>query len=133
VDDGSIAKTNIIGQVRKQIRQVMWQYVSLCRDQEGLLQAKRELEDLRSTIMETAAMGYKAIPAWIETMNMLTVAELVILAALQRQESRGSHWRRDFDASDEALAGCHFVFQRGESDLEKTIQSSSRQELVTHA
>ena len=32
---------------------------------------------------------------WLETVNMLKVAELVIAAALQRRESRGSHWRLD--------------------------------------
>jgi succinate dehydrogenase/fumarate reductase flavoprotein subunit len=47
---------------------------------------------------------------WMETRNMLQVAELVITAALLRRESRGSHWRRDYEALDKGLASCHYVF-----------------------
>jgi succinate dehydrogenase/fumarate reductase flavoprotein subunit len=53
----------------------------------------------------------KILPEWLETENMLTVAGLVIEAALQRCESRGSHWRSDFPETDEALAGYHYVLQ----------------------
>ncbi len=38
--------------------------------------------------------------SYAETMNMLQVAELVIVAALERRESRGSHWRLDYQTSD---------------------------------
>lgn len=125
-----------LNDVRRQIRLVMWQYVSLCRDEEGLFEAQRELENLRNSILAPGAIVHedeKVRPSWIETMNMLTVAELVVLAALQRRESRGSHWRRDFDASDDALAGCHYAFQRGHANLEQSIESAFRQELVFHA
>ena len=49
--------------------------------------------------------------AWLETINMLKAAELVIAAALQRRESRGSHWRLDYNTPDETLANRHYVFQ----------------------
>ena len=42
---------------------------------------------------------------------MLKVAELVIAAALQRRESRGSHWRLDYPVPNEMLTGHHYAFQ----------------------
>ena len=42
---------------------------------------------------------------------MLKVAELVIAAALQRRESRGSHSRLDYPVLNEMLTGRHYVFQ----------------------
>ena len=48
---------------------------------------------------------------WLETANMLKVAELVIAAALQRRESRGSHWRLDYPVPNEMLTGLHYAFQ----------------------
>ena len=57
-------------------------------------------------------IGGQVTPRQVELVNMLQVAGLVIEAALQRQESRGSHWRSDYQAADEALASHRYVFQR---------------------
>ncbi len=101
-------------QIRREVQQIMWQYVSLRRDQEGLLEARHKLHDLRNRTLENASAkraGEKIDATWLETVNMLKVAELVIVAALQRRESRGSHWRLDFNILDDTLTGCHYVFQ----------------------
>ncbi len=99
--------------MQREIRQVMWQYVSLQRDRQGLLEARYQLQNLRHRMLAngTARQDKQHIAvAWLETVNMLKVAELVIVASLQRRESRGSHWRLDYPASDDTLAGCHFAF-----------------------
>jgi L-aspartate oxidase len=101
-------------QIRREVQQIMWQYVSLRRDQEGLLEARHKLHDLRNRTLENASVkraGEKIDATWLETVNMLKVAELVIVAALQRRESRGSHWRLDFNILDDTLTGCHYAFQ----------------------
>ena len=38
----------------------------------------------------------------LETMNMLTAAELMAFAAIQRKESRGAHYRADYPEKDDA-------------------------------
>ena len=99
----------------QELRHIMWQYVSLCRDQHGLLEAKRRVEALWNTLPPTSIKEYtggQVVPRQVELVNMLQVAGLVIDAALQRQESRGSHWRSDYQAADEALASHRYVFQR---------------------
>jgi L-aspartate oxidase len=120
--------------IRQELRQVMWQYVSLCRDQEGLLEARRWVSELRNALdtgmlMDVATMT----PRLMETVNMLQVAELVIAAALQRRESRGSHWRSDYETTDETLAGCHYVFQPMYTAANETEHSVSLQEVGLHA
>src|SRR5207248_7889865 len=73
-----------------------------------------QLHDLRNHTLANASAkraGEKIDATWLETVNMLKVAELVIAAALQRRESRGSHWRLDFNTHDDTLTGCHYVFQ----------------------
>ena len=110
-----------MSQVRREIRQVMWQYVSLSRDEEGLLAARARMQDLCDRLLAACdGVGHETeiVPAWQETVNMLKVAELVIAAALQRCESRGSHWRRDYDFLDETLTGCHYVLQHGTQERE---------------
>ena len=99
----------------QELRHIMWQYVSLCRDHQGLLEAKRRVEALWNTLPPAGTKKYtggQIVPRQVELVNMLQVAGLVIEAALQRQESRGSHWRSDYQAADEALASHRYVFQR---------------------
>src|SRR5260370_2077867 len=101
-------------QTRRDLRKVMWQHVSLRRDRQGLLEARSQLHELRSTILAkaTAMQNEQQFSiAWLETINMLKVAELVISAALQRRESRGSHWRLDYPTPDDRLAGYHYALQ----------------------
>jgi L-aspartate oxidase len=100
--------------MRRELRQIMWQYVSLHRDQQGLLEARHQLHNLHNRMLANGAtrqIHEKIEPAWLETVNMLKVAELVIAAALQRGESRGSHWRLDQVAPDDTLTCHHYVFQ----------------------
>jgi L-aspartate oxidase len=66
----------------------MWEHVGLVRTATGLhtaLQALRALED-------------RYHPAGGEGRNLLTVAQLMAAAALQRSESRGAHCRADYPA-----------------------------------
>ncbi len=110
----------------------MWQYVSLCRDNQGLLEAKRLVEALWNMLPPEGATDYtggQAVPRHIELVNMLQVAGLAIDAALQRQESRGSHWRSDYQAADEALASVRYVFQRAGA----VAGASTKERAVSHA
>ncbi len=95
--------------IRDELRQIMWQYVSLNRDEQGLLIAQQKIQDLRSGITSSES---KLFRQELETLNMLCVAELIVAAALQRHESRGSHWRLDYQQTDERLAKHHFVYQK---------------------
>ena len=88
------------------LQRIMWEHVSLYRDEQGLKQAGQALKRL---IEEAAAPedSDSAPFASYETGNMVQVAQLIITSALQRRESRGSHFRNDYPATDPALAGQH--------------------------
>ncbi|HTI13525.1 MAG TPA: L-aspartate oxidase [Dictyobacter sp.] len=97
-------------QVQRDLRQLMWKYVSLSRDHDGLLEARRQVCAMRRE-MVALPQAARAERVFAETANMLLVAELVIAAALERRESRGSHWRLDYQKSDERLAKQHVSLQ----------------------
>ena len=98
-------------QMRREIRQVMWKYVSLQRDRQGLLEATQQLHNMRTFMLENESTHQCNAVEWHETVNMLKVAELVIAASLQRRESRGSHSRLDYPVLNEMLTGRHYAFQ----------------------
>ena len=93
-------------QIERQLRELMWKYVSLVRDREGLLTVMRQIQQMRQSLLS------RADQETIEIANMLQMAELVVVAALERCESRGSHWRLDYQHQDEKLARQHYAFHR---------------------
>ncbi|MDJ0974300.1 MAG: L-aspartate oxidase [Planctomycetota bacterium] len=53
--------------------------------------------------------------------NMLCVARLLTTAALFREESRGTHWRRDFPERDDDRWAVHIVHQRDKPEPERIL------------
>ncbi len=104
--------------IQNALQRVMWEYASLYRDEPGLQQAEQALQHLleeaadrgtaeKWSASEEPALSSAAPFAAYETNNMLQAAQLIIAAARQRRESRGSHYRSDYPAADPALAGQH--------------------------
>ena len=125
-----------IARLRHEVRQLMWQYVSLRRDEAGLLEARRRIEELCKHVptLEVALAQHSHVQPWlIETINMLQAAQLVIAAALQRRESRGSHWRSDYCELDERLNATHYVFERTIDSDNSNVQAPARREVIHHA
>ena len=116
----------ICKQVRLDLQDIMWQSVSLRRDRAGLLAAQKRVQAMRLQI----ASFQDQTRMLSETANMLIAAELVIAAALAREESRGSHWRQDYQSADERLAQHHFVFTARPVDLNRS--NTSREEAILH-
>ncbi len=113
--------------IQRELRQLMWQYVSLSREGDGLLQARQRVHALRQQCAYVNGTDKEAL----ETRNMLLVAELVIVAALQRRESRGCHWRVDYQQSDERLAKLHYAFQPSGS-YPSHLSQQVREEVLPH-
>lgn len=125
-----------LAEVRRELRRVMWQYVSLCRDQDGLVMARRRIEALEQSLENMGVQaGHETRRSASqrdrqETLNMLLVAQLVVAAALERRESRGSHWRLDYQCPDENLIGKHYAFYPSHIDPYGLVQM--QEEVVTH-
>ena len=79
-----------------EIQQTMTAYAGVLRSADGLRTAQGDLAAMWRS--EDAVPGTRH---W-ETSNLLTVGQLLVDAALRREETRGSHWREDFPASDDA-------------------------------
>ena len=123
----AIADEHTVQAIRIKLQQIMWQYVSLCRDEAGLMEARQGVRELRRNVMRTESAQSQQE---LETLNMLLVAELVITAALARRESRGSHWRLDYQTTDSALAKQHFVLRR--DAMFEQQATDTQQEVASH-
>lgn len=82
--------------VLRKIKTVMWTNVGIIRDADSLLTAKREIKQLQHEAQFLLAEDKSQLQACLETQDMLKTAEVIILAALERKESRGAHYRSDY-------------------------------------
>ncbi|MFM8288550.1 MAG: L-aspartate oxidase, partial [Planctomycetaceae bacterium] len=82
----------------------MWRDAGIQRDQAGLESALRQVEFWSRYVGPHVFTEPKG---W-ELQNMLLVARLMVLGALARRESRGTHLRKDYPRPDPAQVG-HLV------------------------
>ncbi len=93
----------IASAARRKLQETMTAQAGVLRHADGLRDAAEELAVLAEG--ETALVIDQE--AW-ETTNLVTIASALAAAARQRQETRGSHWREDFPARDDAHWAGHF-------------------------
>ena len=91
--------------LKRALQKVMWNHVGIVRDREGLETALRKIRNLRrrSAHVYTQCKENHWNRQWLESLEvglMLQTAELIAISALSREESRGSHYRRDFSESN---------------------------------
>ena len=86
--------------IRDSLRALMWRNVGINRDATGLTEAAEQVDFWCRYVLGHV---FDDPDGWV-MQNMLTVARLMIAAALEREESRGVHTRRDFPNPDPAWA-----------------------------
>jgi L-aspartate oxidase len=91
---------------------MMWRCAGVRRDRDGLVDARRAIQTWCRYVLSRQFNS----PAGWELQNMLIVARLMILAALEREESRGVHLRTDFPQVDQENWNRHLVWTALPSD-----------------
>ncbi len=90
----------------RQLADVMDEKAYVFRDEQGLTDALRKVRELKATMwrhVDDKAKEYNTnFVNVMETDSMLRTAEVVLVGALNRRESRGAHARIDYPYRDDA-------------------------------
>jgi len=102
--------------VQYALQEMMQDLVGIVRQEGEMLQALDRLKELRARADRVTVGGNRDYNAgWhtaIDLPNLLAVSEMVTLAALERKESRGAHFRDDYPAKSDEFAQFNIVLRK---------------------
>ncbi len=91
----------LVSHDRREIQQIMWDYVGIVRSDLRLERARRRIELIRNEV-ETFYKKTRVTEGLLELRNLACCADLIIRCAMRRKESRGLHVTTDYrDRDDE--------------------------------
>lgn len=77
--------------LRSEIQQLMNDYCFVCRNEAGMKKALERISEIKSELENSFFPG----KAYIETLNIATIAVSILCAAITRNKSVGAHYRED--------------------------------------
>jgi succinate dehydrogenase / fumarate reductase flavoprotein subunit len=103
--------------VQHTLQDVMQDLVGIVRQEQEMLQALGRIQELKAASERVSVDGNREYnTGWhtaLDLHNLLTVAEIVAQAAVERKESRGAHFRDDYPNKDEKFGTFNFVVKKG--------------------
>lgn len=96
--DGDVQDSDervVISHNWEELKRAMWDYVGIVRSTKRLERAQMRVKHLKREI-EEYYWNFKVEESLLELRNLVEVADLIILCALQRHESRGLHFTLNF-------------------------------------
>jgi fumarate reductase flavoprotein subunit len=110
-----------IEDVRDALQALMWDEVGIVRDAAGL---ERALDGLAALDARLDAMGVGGGPAfnltwhdWMNLKNLVLTSRVIAVAARERGDSRGAHFRRDNPQVGDLASSSYTVVRQQGSDL----------------
>ena len=112
-------------QIQYDLQDMMQDLVGIARSDEGLNNAREELQKLTERSGQSGVAGNREYnPGWHTALDlhcMLTISEAIALAALERRASIGAHSRDDYPEKEEPGAGGYNTVVRKNADGEMEV------------
>jgi len=106
--------------LRDQLRELNWSKAGIVRSGQKLMEASQEIESIHGEAEMVRVQGKRASNMvwndWISLLNMGDVSRMTIHSALQREESRGAHFREDYPQKDDNYGLFSLFLRKGDKE-----------------
>lgn len=113
-------------QLQHELQDMMQDLVGIVRTEDEMQKALVGVRELKKRLENVSATGNIDFnPSWhtaLDMHNLLNVSEAITLAAIERKESRGGHFREDFPNKEKEFSTINFSVKKGK-DGEMEIKS----------
>lgn len=105
-------------QLRAEMQATMERYVGIYRNEADLMEGLKRIRALQTRlqnlrIADRSSIFNLNVTDALELRAMLTLAEVIVVGAYARTESRGAHWRTDYPKRDDAHWMKHTLATKG--------------------
>jgi len=112
--------------LHEELQEVMSTHAGIARTGEGLAQGLEKVGALQTRAEELRVGGSRLFnPGWHTCRDvrfMLTLCEAIFRSAIERQESRGAHWRLDYPDQDPRWGTLNVVVNRDDGKMKATTR-----------
>jgi succinate dehydrogenase / fumarate reductase flavoprotein subunit len=115
---------------REDIGKLFYQYVGIIRNENDLQKALSYIEKMREDL-RLMGVGDKSLQYninlvdFLEFINTLELSEMLLVGAINRQESRGAHYREDFPTLKDEYA-LHSIYHKEDDRVVVELERSYR-------
>lgn len=94
-------KPGNIQALRTELQNAMWDYVGVLRTGAGMARGLDRISEIRSELMAVGLSGENLAfnltwHDWLNMRSLCDISEVIALAGIERENSRGAHYREDF-------------------------------------
>lgn len=112
-----------VASLRRELQSTMQEKVGIFRNEKDLTEALKTIKNLQerfnNVYVEDKNMYYNTnLMTYFELRNLLEVAEVVVLGAIARKESRGAHYRTDYPKRDDVNWMKHTIAVKRNGNIE---------------
>lgn len=124
---GTVSGSENPFQIQSDLQEEMHKLVGIVRVETELDQALAKIRELSERAAVAGCGGNRGYnPGWhtaLELKHMITVADAITLAAKERKESRGGHFREDYPEKSEAFGSVNMSIRKDDAGLMQVRQA----------
>ncbi len=119
--------TESVEKIANELKETMTENCGIFREGEKMEIALKDIKQLqerfkKARVMDKSSRFNTDLLATMETDHLLTFSEVIVVGALERKESRGAHYRNDFNKRDDQEWLKHTVAHKSEEGPELSFK-----------